>query len=70
MINMYYIYSLILSLIIFIILDKKDKQIEAEQFATFFAIYLVSTFILYVIFNSMDHTKDISESISTGLKMV
>lgn len=66
---MYYIYSLIVSLVAFIIIDKKDQEVRAEQFATFFAIYLVSTFVLYVIFNSIDKPKDFSDTISTGLKM-
>lgn len=67
---MYYLYSLIISLILFIILDKKDKEIKAEQFAIFFAIYLVTTFILYAMYNSMnDKVSSPSEDIATGLKM-
>lgn len=66
---MYYLYSLIVSLIIFIILDKKDKEVKAEQFAIFFAIYLVTTFILYAIYNSMDNKMSSSEDIATGLRM-
>lgn len=61
---------MVISLVIFIILDKKDEEVKVDQFFTFFVIYLVSTFILYLVFNSMEKPNNLADNISTGLKMI
>ena len=51
---MYYIYSLCLTLIIFIIINMYEKKtfIKSKDIIVLIVIYIVSTFILYYLYNS------------------
>ena len=73
---MYYIYSLCLTLIIFIIINMYEKKtfIKSKDIIVLIVIYIVSTFILYYLYNSNKNEQTVKvnyirEPSETGLNL-
>lgn len=76
---MYYLYALIISLILFVIINKhkNNETLSMDECLTFFMIFIVSIFIVYLLSNWIDTdsvikeggTAVIKDNIKTGLKM-
>ena len=75
---MYYVYSLCIALIIFIIINSFEKQqaITVKDLLTFIVLYIIITFVTYYIYSSMNKitpiestTTYIPEVIETGFNI-
>mgnify|MGYP000234476167 FL=1 len=77
---MYYVYSLCIALIIFIIISSFEKKqtITVKDLLTFIILYIIITFVVYYIYSAMDKTTTsiesppsyIPETIQTGFNIV
>ena len=78
---MYYIYSLCIALIIFIIISSFEKKqtITVKDLLTFIILYIIITFVVYYIYSAMNKTNTetidsipsyIPETIQTGFNIV
>ena len=77
---MYYVYSLCIALIIFIIISSFEKKqtITVKDLLTFMILYIIITFVVYYIYSAMDKTTTsiesppsyIPETIQTGFNIV
>ena len=75
---MYYIYSLCVVLIIFIIINnfEKKKIIKIKDLITFIVLYIITTFIIYYLYSGMKinenviQTSYLPEKIDTGFNIV
>ena len=77
---MYYVYSLCIALIIFIIISsfEKKQKITVKDLLTFIILYSIVTFAVYYIYSAMDKTTTpiesppsyIPETIQTGFNIV
>lgn len=76
---MYYIYSLCVALIIFIIINSFEKKqtITVKDLITFIVIYIIATFIIYYLYAGMKineviepiETSYLPEKIQTGFSI-
>jgi drug/metabolite transporter (DMT)-like permease len=74
---MYYIYSLCIALIIFIIINNFEKKqtVTVKDLLTFIVLYIVITFISYYVYSttqkggSIETTSYIPENIQTGFNI-
>ena len=77
---MYYVYSLCIALIMFIIISSIEKRqtITVKDLLTFIILYIIITFVVYYIYSAMNKTTTtiesqpsyIPESIQTGFNIV
>jgi len=74
--KMYYIYSLCLTLIIFLVINMYEKKtfIKSKDIIVLIVIYIVSTFILYYLYNSNKNEQTVKvnyipEPIETGFNL-
>tara|TARA_B100001996_G_scaffold368554_1_gene341210 strand:- start:1598 stop:1837 length:240 start_codon:yes stop_codon:yes gene_type:complete len=77
---MYYVYSLCIALIIFIIISSFEKKqtITVKDLLTFIILYIIITFVVYYIYSAMNKTTTtiestpsyIPETIQTGFNIV
>lgn len=75
---MYYIYSLCVALIIFIIINSFEKKqiITVKDLITFIVLYIITTFIIYYLYSGMKinenviQTSYLPEKIDTGFNIV
>lgn len=78
---MYYVYSLCIALIIFIIISSFEKKqtITVKDLLTFIVLYIIITFAVYYIYSAMNKTQTepidsipsyIPETIQTGFNIV
>jgi len=73
---MYYIYSLCVALIIFIIINSFEKKqtITVRDIITFIVVYIIATFIIYYLYSGMKTieplpTTYLPEKIDTGFNI-
>ena len=74
---MYYIYSLCIALIIFIIINSFEKKqtITVKDLITFIVLYIITTFIIYYLYSGMKinenviETSYLPEKIDTGFNI-
>lgn len=76
---MYYIYSLCVALIIFIIINSFEKKqtITVKDIITFIVVYIIATFIIYYLYSGMKSNETIEllettylpEKIDTGFNI-
>ena len=76
---MYYIYSLCIALIIFIIINSFEKKqtITVKDLLTFIVLYIVITFVSYYLYSTVNKKEDtleqtptyIPENIETGFNI-
>lgn len=79
---MYYLYALIITLILFVLINKhkNNETLTVDECLTFFMIFIVSIFVVYLLSNWIDADSSakegggggstvIRDNIKTGLKM-
>ena len=60
---MYYIYSLCIALIIFIIINSFEKKqtITVKDIITFIVVYIIVTFVIYYLYAGMKTSENVME---------
>ncbi len=60
---MYYIYSLCVALIIFIIINSFEKKqtITVKDIITFIVVYIIVTFVIYYLYTGMKTSENVIE---------